>query len=566
MLHTGLPHQRELHVHMAAHIEKHDRQDTERPRLVFLLVSANDVGGTEQAAIRQTSYLRQSYDIEIVSIYESAPQWPADVYEALTFHFLTSHSASDADEAKAEASAALTGYLEQLHSEDIHAIISMSPVFLKPLAQFYTGEACVIHQEHRMSELRGGSLKVLQDFGPACDHIVVLSPQTKAALSRLLGLAAPHIAVIPNGIDREDFRTLPETPTITFAGRLVETKQCSHALRAFRLVLDQVPKAQMLICGDGIKRPELEAYVDEDDRLKGAVRFLGVTDMSRIWPQTSLGILSSNDTSEAFPLVILEANARGIPYAAYDCCHGVGTMIEHGKTGMIIEQDNIHDLADAMAKLLNDGTELTRMSQAAHDKVREFSTDRVMAMHTALFSQRSNKHIASAKQFLARLMPRRKNIYAQRSLSSRLGLLRSRLRFVGKPWRKSWLFANAPIEDVEPADARNANATLVRSAAEAGKIDLGCKPQDDDQTTRFTIARNDRKHLIANLKQLAGDQPVYIEPMFSPSTFGPSNHVLTFSESHYTRPTRGYRIYRRYANESGTKTYRGQFGAVVEIK
>lgn len=131
--------------------------------------------------------------------------------------------------------------------------------------------------------------------------------------------------IIPNGIDPERFETVlaarPEkTPMVMgLVGRVVPIKDIKTFIRAMRSVYEVVPDVEGWIVGPEEEDP---AYVTECRELvsslglESCVKFLGFQNVNDILPQLGLMVLTS--ISEALPLVILEAQAAGLPCLATD--------------------------------------------------------------------------------------------------------------------------------------------------------------------------------------------------------------------------------------------------------
>ena len=73
--------------------------------------------------------------------------------------------------------------------------------------------------------------------------------------------------------------------------------------------------------------------------------------------------------SEGLPRVILESFARGRGVIA-SRVGGVGDVVEHGKTGFLVDVGDAEALAEALARTLSDRELAARLGAAAHDASR----------------------------------------------------------------------------------------------------------------------------------------------------------------------------------------------------
>lgn len=193
------------------------------------------------------------------------------------------------------------------------------------------------------------------------------------------GLPPEKITVHYIGIDTTQFRPCA-TPVfgrpkrVLFVGRLVEKKGVSNLINAARVVADRVPGAQFVIGGDGPEAPRLKQQAEE---LGVPVRFLGrltadevrsQMDRARVFCLPS--VTARNGDAEGLPIVLLEAQASGLPVVT-SAKGGSTEGMQDGKTGFRFTEKNEHDLAVKLEKLLMDDVLLSRFSGNAADFVRE---------------------------------------------------------------------------------------------------------------------------------------------------------------------------------------------------
>lgn len=153
-----------------------------------------------------------------------------------------------------------------------------------------------VHQEHRPSQLRGGTGQPLFQMSPRLDALVVLTDRTKDWFVDTFGTSAPRLEVIPNSIPdgfrpRSDLRN----PVVAIAGRMVPEKRIDHAIRAFGKVAAAHPQWTLRVYGDGPLLPEMRRLA-ADLGLHDNVQLVGATDrMTEEWAKASLALLSSRD-------------------------------------------------------------------------------------------------------------------------------------------------------------------------------------------------------------------------------------------------------------------------------
>lgn len=143
-------------------------------------------------------------------------------------------------------------------------------------------------------------------------HIAV-SRTTQRSLEKI-GVDAE---VIPNGIDFERIRSIDkskEESDVIFAGRLIREKNVDLLIRAVKLLKDHFPDIKCVIIGDG---PEKEALkkLSADLGLNSNIVFKGFLENHEevISYMKSSKVFVLPSTREGFGIVVLEANACGLP-------------------------------------------------------------------------------------------------------------------------------------------------------------------------------------------------------------------------------------------------------------
>jgi glycosyltransferase involved in cell wall biosynthesis len=114
--------------------------------------------------------------------------------------------------------------------------------------------------------------------------------------------------------------------------------------------------------------------------LTETVKFLGRVDAKAYYPKCDVIVLTS--VSEAQPLVILEANAAGIPCVATDvgaCKELLGGRTEEdkllGPSGLVTGISNAQQTSDAITRVLTEDGLWKKMVDAVIERVRQYYRD-----------------------------------------------------------------------------------------------------------------------------------------------------------------------------------------------
>ena len=192
--------------------------------------------------------------------------------------------------------------------------------------------------------------------------VVVAVSEDIAEHLEALGVPKSKIKVVANGVDRRfqpadrsvmrERLGLPEGEFIVlFVGLLVPVKGLDLLVGALAELAD--PKPLCLLVGDGPERPGLERQAAElgvGDHL----RFVGRRSSDEIptW-MGAADLLVLPSRSEGRPNVVLEAQACGLPVVATRV-GGTPELVCDGKTGLLVESEDVSGLADALRRLRTD--------------------------------------------------------------------------------------------------------------------------------------------------------------------------------------------------------------------
>ncbi|MEM3377947.1 MAG: glycosyltransferase family 4 protein [Candidatus Bathyarchaeia archaeon] len=199
---------------------------------------------------------------------------------------------------------------------------------------------------------------------------VTVSESTKQDLQNL---GFKRIFVVPEGLNFQPLDAVPDKesyPVVVYAGRLKKAKRPDHALKAFKIVKEKIPEAELWIIGDGYFRKTLERMAFDD------VKFFSHLDnetrrelVRRAW------VLVNPSVREGWGLNVVEANALGTPCVAYDVS-GLRDSIRDGVTGLLVSSGDVMGLAEAVVRVLEDNGLRERISMNALKYAIRFSWDR----------------------------------------------------------------------------------------------------------------------------------------------------------------------------------------------
>ncbi|MGB9553214.1 MAG: glycosyltransferase, partial [bacterium] len=158
-----------------------------------------------------------------------------------------------------------------------------------------------------------------------------------------------HTVFNPIDIGYEKLNFPPNTPRFIYIGRLSDfDKNISFLLKGFFQIKEE--EWSLDIVGTGQDQEKLEK-LSFTLGLKDKVRWLGSYSdpFSKVKDCTAL-ILTSR--SEGFPVVLVEANAHGIPVISSNCQAGPEDIIIEGVNGYLYPEGNLEAFVDILRKVI----------------------------------------------------------------------------------------------------------------------------------------------------------------------------------------------------------------------
>ncbi len=228
--------------------------------------------------------------------------------------------------------------------------------------------------------------KLWQRWRNAFNLVVALSHAMKSILE---AAGIEPIEVVHNGVPSRPMRpSLSDPPTVAYAGRLAPEKGVGVLLRAFARAKTLIPKARLVIAGQGFEELNLRTLATE----------LGVSD-SVVW----LGHLPRQEMekhfdsawvqvvpslwAEPFGNVTTEAMMRGTAVIASN----VGAqpeIVSDGTTGFLVPPNDVDALTKALQRLLLNPTLAEQMARAGRERaLTYFSEDKCTERFLEIYQQ-----------------------------------------------------------------------------------------------------------------------------------------------------------------------------------
>ena len=227
-------------------------------------------------------------------------------------------------------------------------------------------------------------LSTLEDYENE-DVVVVLTDTAKEDFKK--EFRADNCIVIPNIIEEEDIERSnvdyeKDENVISIYARIANTKNISDLIRAFEKVVEVHDDAILKIFGEprnpsDFKEKDYLIKLVEELNLSSSVKFMGQTDnVFEEMGKSIATVLCSH--IEGLPMVILESMVNSTPVVSYDTFYGPRDVIDNGKTGFVVEKDNIEQLSDAIIEVLDNPERSKEMGKLARQQVVENYSEKIV--------------------------------------------------------------------------------------------------------------------------------------------------------------------------------------------
>lgn len=167
---------------------------------------------------------------------------------------------------------------------------------------------------------------------------------------------AREVEIIPFGVDTDKFKLdtrglKKEKITISFVKHLTPKYGPSFLIKAFSKVAERYPNVELYMVGEGELMQELiklarDLGVDDKIYFQGHISQIEVVELLK---RTDIFVMPS--IYETFGVAALEASAMEIPVIATKV-GGVQEVVKDGKTGFLVDKEDISKLSNAILKLI----------------------------------------------------------------------------------------------------------------------------------------------------------------------------------------------------------------------
>jgi glycosyltransferase involved in cell wall biosynthesis len=148
-------------------------------------------------------------------------------------------------------------------------------------------------------------------------------------------------------------------------------KQFDKLIEAYSNSILPKNNIHLVLLGDGVRKSIL-IDLAKQKRIEDKVHFMGYQDNPFKYIKRSKYLVLSS-LNEGMPNVILESLACEIPVVAFDCLSGPSEMIIDKENGLLVENQNIEKLTEAMNLFVEDEELYNYCKKNAFESIQQFS-------------------------------------------------------------------------------------------------------------------------------------------------------------------------------------------------
>ena len=281
----------------------------------------------------------------------------------------------------------LVNYVKQHHIDIIHSAEIPRDALCNIFLAKMTGAKSVIHIHTKCASwMRPAVFRAMKQ----ADAIIGVS-EFVANSAITIGCQPERVYHALNSLDasrwdyhtdgnpiRQAFHIPPDALVFAIVGRVGPWKGPELVLKALAQIKDRIPDFRFMVVGEDAPNPltASSSYVAD---LQAKARELGLSQQVIFTgPRTDIpAILAACDLytmpalEEGFCLAILEAMAMKKAVVALDS-GGPREFVEHGKSGLLSQPDDVEQLAENILTLVNNTTLRQRMGEYARQRVDEY--------------------------------------------------------------------------------------------------------------------------------------------------------------------------------------------------
>lgn len=353
-------------------------------KLVFLTLDITVSGGIERVISNMVGHysLDSRFDIEIISFFKRNEKLCYHIPENVKINYISNQTYDlTSIGRKIKSHIFLVFFLMKYQPEHNSVLISTITnisIYLA-LFRFKYKRQKLIAAEHGYYYAFGKLTRILRFcLYRFVDIVVTLTHSEKENYDKFCN----KVVVIPNALSFYPPTTADiNNKRIISVGRLVYEKGFENLLPIYIKLANKYPDWNFVIFGSGYLEDTLKTFL-----IAAPVNVKLYSPSEYIQEEllkSSIYVCSS--TTEAFPMVLLEAQACGLSIVSFDCPPGPREILADKFNGLLIPPNNFKLLSDAIEQMINNPKKRMLYSINARESAKRFLPEHIYKLWDSLF-------------------------------------------------------------------------------------------------------------------------------------------------------------------------------------
>lgn len=252
-------------------------------------------------------------------------------------------------------------------------LITTIPSFNILAAKYANKEVIKIGQEHKPYDSHSEQLKnkILKYYHKLNALACLTNRDSKYYRTNINNLM---VTKIENGTNVPFESSNLNNKVVIAAGRYSYEKGYDMLIQSFSQVVQRYPDWKLMIFGEGKEKENLRQLIFNLDLYNNVFLMPKTNQIEKEMKNSSIYALSSR--YESFGMVLLEAMAVGVPCVSFKCA-GPSEIIRDEEDGILVEEENVEELSNAIIKLIDNETLRKKYGQKAKQNVERFSVNNI---------------------------------------------------------------------------------------------------------------------------------------------------------------------------------------------
>jgi glycosyltransferase involved in cell wall biosynthesis len=245
-----------------------------------------------------------------------------------------------------------------------------------------TSQICRIFNCKYIAKLHGGNLPNRLEKNPYLSDLIFknaykITAPSEYLMSFFTEKYSSNLIYIPNTIEIENYNFLNrkiDCPKLLWVRSLATIYNPKMAIQVFSEIKKEYPNAILTMVGPD-KNNLLESLISYSTDLNVEVNFTGLLSKEEwITLSESYNIFINTTHFDNTPVSLIEAMALGLPVISTNV-GGIPYLIDNNLNGLLVDDDNVEQMVDAIKKITNDTLLKDKIALNARKKVEKFNWD-----------------------------------------------------------------------------------------------------------------------------------------------------------------------------------------------